>query len=297
VNRFTQFFADGQWRACSGADLVGAFNPASEEQVAVVRLCSAQDLDAAVRAAGHAFVPWSRSNLVARKDALLRLSKAIAVREQSFIASFALEAGCPVRTGRVLQGQWPRRLFETTLQGIDQIRWREDVDGSRVLREPVGVVAGICDPSTPLLQMAAKTASAIAAGCSIVLQPSEATPGTVRLFCEAIEECDLIPGLVNVLYGGQALSEALAAHPDVAMLSFTGPAAVGRQVAATAAQACKPTSLALGGKSAAVLLDDADLDVVVASVLQSSWATRGNSAPRRPDWLRRAPCWAPCPMR
>ena len=269
MNRFTQFFAGGQWRACSGANLVGVFNPATEAQVGMVRLCSAQDVDVAVRAATHIFPSWSVSNLVQRKDALARLGKAIEVREQSFIASFALEAGCPASTGRVLQGQLPRHSFAATLQGLDQVRLRETVDHSLVMRVPVGVVGGICGWSAPLFQMVAKAGAAIAAGASIVLKPSEATPGTVRLFCEALEECDLPPGLVNVLSGGPVIGQALVSHPQVALISFTGSSAVGQQVGASAAQGFKRTLLQLGGKSAALLLDDADLDAALPAVLRS----------------------------
>ena len=269
MNRFTQFFAGGQWRACSGADLVGVFNPATEAQVGMVRLCSAQDVDVAVRAAARIFPSWSVSNLVQRKDALARLGKAIEVREQSFIASFALEAGCPASTGRVLQGQLPRHSFAATLHGLDKVRWRETVDHSLVMRVPVGVVAGICGWSAPLFQMVAKAGAAIAAGASIVLKPSEATPGTVRLFCEALEECDLPPGLVNVLSGGPVTGQALVSHPQVALVSFTGSSAVGQAVAASAAQGYKRTVLQLGGKSAALLLDDADLDAALPAVLRS----------------------------
>ena len=277
MNRFSQFFAGGQWRACTGAELVGVFNPATEEQVGMVRLCSPQDVDVAVRAAAHIYPAWSVSNLVQRKDALSRLAKAIEWREQSFIASFALEAGCPAATCRWVQGQMPRDAFAATLQGLDQVQWRETVNHSLVMRVPVGVVAGICAWNAPLHQMVAKAAAAIAAGSSIVLKPSELTPGTVRLFCEALEECDLPAGLVNVLAGGAAVGEALVAHPSVALVSFTGSSAVGREVAASAAQGFKRTVLQLGGKSAALLLDDADLDLSLPAVLQSCMAHSGQT--------------------
>lgn len=277
MNRFTQFFAGGQWHASSGAELVGVFNPATEEQFGMLRRCSPHDVDRAVRAAAHAFPSWSVSNLVQRRDALARLAKAIEVREQSFIASFALEAGCPPATGRVLQGQWPRHSFAATLRGLDQVLWREAVDHALVLRVPLGVVAGICAWNTPLFQMVSKTAAAIAAGSSIVLKPSELTPGTVRLFCEAVEECDLPPGLVNVLSGGAAVGAALAAHPEVGLISFTGSRAVGQQVGGMAAQHLKPARLHLGGKSPAVLLDDADLDLALPAVLRSCLAHSGQN--------------------
>ena len=277
MNRFSQFFAGGQWRACTGAELVGVFNPATEEQVGMVRLCSPHDVVVAVRAAAHIFPAWSVSNLVQRKDALSRLAKAIEWREQSFIASFALEAGCPASSCRWVQGQMPRNAFAATLQGLDQVQWRETLHHSLVLRVPVGVVAGICAWNAPLHQMVAKAAAAIAAGSSIVLKPSELTPGTVRLFCEALEECDLPPGLVNVLAGGAGVGEALVAHPGVALVCFTGSSAVGREVAASAAQGFKRTVLQLGGKSAALLLHDADLDAALPAVLQSCMAHSGQT--------------------
>ncbi len=277
MNRFSQFFAGGQWRACTGSELVGVFNPATEEQVGMVRLCSQQDVDAAVRAAVHIQPPWAASNPVQRKDALARLAKAIEWREQSFVASFALEAGCPAATSRSVQGQMPRQAFAATLQGLDQVRWRETVNDSLVLRVPVGVVAGICAWNAPLFQMVTKAAAAIAAGSSIVLKPSELTPGTARLFCEALEECDLPPGLVNVLSGAAVVGEAMVAHPDVALVSFTGSSAVGQRVAASAAQSFKRVLLHLGGKSAAVLLDDADLEAALPAVLQSCLAHSGQT--------------------
>jgi aldehyde dehydrogenase (NAD+) len=277
MNRFSQFFAGGQWRACSGSELVGVFNPATEEQVGMVRLCSPQDVDAAVRSAALIQPAWAGSNPVQRKDALSRLAKSIEWREQSFIASFALEAGCPATTCRTVQGQMPRLAFAAALQGLDQVRWRETVNQTLVLRVPVGVVAGICAWNAPLFQMVTKAAAAIAAGSSIVLKPSELMPGTVRLFCEALEECDLPPGLVNVLAGGTAVGEALVEHPDIALVSFTGSTAVGRRVATLAAEHGKRTLLHLGGKSAALLLDDADLDAALPAVLQSCMVHSGQT--------------------
>jgi aldehyde dehydrogenase (NAD+) len=277
MNRFSQFFAGGQWRACTGAELVGVFNPASEEQVGMVRLCSPQDVDGAVRAAALIQPAWAGSNPVQRKDALSRLAKAIEWREQSFIASFALEAGCPAATCRTVQGQLPRQAFAAVLQGLDQVRWRETVNQALVLRVPVGVVAGLCAWNAPLFQMVTKAAAAIAAGSSIVLKPSELTPGTMRLFCEALEECDLPPGLVNVLAGAAAVGETLVAHPDVALVSFTGSTAVGQQVGTVAARHGKRALLHLGGKSAAVLLDDADLEAALPAVLQSCLTQSGQT--------------------
>ena len=277
MNRFSQFFAGGQWRACTGSELVGVFNPATEEQVGMVRLCSPPDVDAAVRSATLIQPAWAGSNPVQRKDALSRLAKAIEWREQSFVASFALEAGCPVTTCRTVQGQMPRLAFAATLQALDQVRWREPLNHTLVLRVPAGVVAGICAWNAPLFQMVTKAAAAIAAGSAIVLKPSELTPGTLRLFCEALEECDLPPGLVNVLSGGVAVGEALVAHPGVALVSFTGTAAVGQQVAVAAAQHGKRALLHLGGKSPALLLDDAELDAALPSVLQSCLLQSGQT--------------------
>jgi acyl-CoA reductase-like NAD-dependent aldehyde dehydrogenase len=269
MNRYSQYFAGGQWRACTGPELIGVFNPASEEQVGMVRLCSRQDIDTAVRAAALIQPAWAASNPVQRKDALSRLAKSIEWREQSFVASFGLEGACPAEVCRELQGRQPRAAFAAALQALDLIRWRETIGSAQVQRVPAGVVAGICAWNTPLLHMVLKTAAAIAAGSSIVLKPSELTPASMRLFCEALEECDLPPGLVNVLAGGAAVGQALVAHPDVALVSFTGTTDTGRQVAMAAAQGLKRSVLQLGGKSAALLLDDADLALALPAVLSS----------------------------
>lgn len=269
MQSYQQFYAGGQWLACGSGDRVPVVNPASDETIGEVALCSVDDVDVAVRAASQGFCAWAGSSLSQRKEVLARLAAQIEQREAQFIASFAAETGCPVSTGRVLQGLMTRNGFAAVIEGIDQIAWQETVRHSLVVRTPVGVVAGITAWNAPLFQMVAKAAAAIAAGCAIVLKPSEAAPESGRLFCEAIAGCGLPPGVVNMVWGGPAVGEALVTHPGVAQVSFTGSPEVGRKIMASAARGLKRVVLELGGKSAAVLLDDANFAQAVPAAMRA----------------------------
>jgi len=265
---YDSFYAAGVWQRCSSNEGVPVIDPARGERRALVQLCDTGDVDVAVRAAAHAQADWALSTLPQRRQVLQSLSDALAARVDASVESFASEVGCPVSTGRFLQGLMVRDGLAALIDGIEQVAWRESVRHSTVLRAPVGVVAGITAWNAPLFQMAAKAGAAIAAGCAIVLKPSEAAPESARLFCEAVAECGLPPGVVNLVWGGPAVGEALVAHPDVALVSFTGSPAVGRRIMAQAAVGLKRVVLELGGKSAAVLLDDADVEQAVTSALR-----------------------------
>ncbi len=269
TRRYTQFYAAGRWQDSHGNETTNVVNPATEETIAQVRLCNESDVDVAVRAAQSGLDAWAGSSLAQRKDALTQLVAALLKREPAFVDSFARETGCPVSTGRYLQGIMARAGLEAIIEGIDQIRWEEVVRHSVVVRTPVGVVAGITAWNAPLVQMMVKAGAAIAAGCSIVLKPSEAAPESARLFCDAIGECGLPPGVVNMVFGGPAVGEALVRHPGVAQISFTGSPQVGSRIMATAALGLKRVVLELGGKSAAVMLDDADFEQAVPAALRS----------------------------
>jgi aldehyde dehydrogenase (NAD+) len=275
MTRYEQFYAAGRWHDSRGDDTAIVVNPATEAPIAQVRLCSIDDVDTAVRAAQAGFHAWSGSSHAERKAALTRLVAALERREAEFVDSFARETGCPVSTGRFLQGVMARSGLEAVIDGIDQVQWEEAVRHSLVVRTPVGVVAGITAWNAPVVQMMVKASAAIAAGCAIVLKPSEAAPDSARLFIEAIGECGLPPGVVNLVWGGPAVGEALVKHPLVAQISFTGSPQVGSRIMASAALGLKRVVLELGGKSAAVMLDDADFEQAVPAALRSCLAHAG----------------------
>lgn len=269
MKRYDQFYAAGRWHDSHGTETATVVDPSTEQAIAQVRLCSEADVDIAVRAAQAGFDAWCGSSLAERQAVLERLVAAFAARETAFVESFARETGCPVATGRYLQGVMARAGLEAIVEGMAQVRWEETVRHSVVVRTPVGVVAGITAWNAPLVQMMTKAGAAIAAGCSIVLKPSEAAPESARLFCEAVAESGLPPGVVNVVFGGPAVGEALVTHPGVAQVSFTGSPQVGRRIMASAATGLKRVVLELGGKSAAVMLDDADFAQAVPAALRS----------------------------
>lgn len=167
--------------------------------------------------------------------------------------------------------------LEFARDGIEQITWSEQIGNGKVERVPAGVVAAITPWNFPLHQIVAKVAPAIAAGCSVILKPSEMSPGAAQVFMEAVHFAGIPPGVVNMVWGGPEVGNSLVLHSGVQHISFTGSTAVGRRIMIAAAEELKTITLELGGKSAAVLLDDADLDAALAAVIRLSMANSGQT--------------------
>jgi aldehyde dehydrogenase (NAD+) len=274
---YSHYYADGAFVPSAGPQAVAVVNPASEEAVAEVRICSRSELDHAVQCAHRALDTWSGSTLDERKQALQRLAKAIEARTDAFAEVLAREMGCPVWLGKLMQIPMPLKNLEFTIAGIDEIQWSEVIGNAVVERVPVGVIAAITPWNFPVHQIVAKVAAAIAAGCTVVLKPSEVAPGAAWLFMEAVHDAGLPPGTVNLVWGGAELGAALVEHPLVDQVSFTGSTPVGRRIMEGAAAGLKRVMLELGGKSAAVLLPDADLDAALPVVARLSMANSGQA--------------------
>lgn len=277
MKTYSHYYADGAFVPSTGAQTCVVVDPASEEAVAEVRMCSRSELDHAVHSAHRALDTWSRSTLDERKHALQRLAKAIEARTDAFAEALAREMGCPVWLGKLMQIPMPLKNLEFTIAGIDQVQWSEVIGNAVVERVPVGVIAAITPWNFPVHQIVAKVAGAIAAGCTLVLKPSEIAPGAALLFMEAVHDAGLPPGTVNMVWGGPELGAALVEHPLVDQISFTGSTPVGRRIMAGAAGGLKRVMLELGGKSAAVLLPDADLDAALPVVARLSMANSGQA--------------------
>ncbi len=298
TRQYAHYYAGGSFQKASGTEAMPVVNPTTGELFAVVQLCSPADVEQAVRSARAGFDIWSTSSVEQRHTALTRLSAALAERADEAAMLLANEMGCPIWLGKLMQLPMPLKGLEFTIAGLDQITWTEQVGNGLVERVPCGVVAAITPWNFPLHQIVAKVAPAIAAGCSVILKPSEVAPGAALLFMEAVHESGLPPGVVNVVWGGPQVGEQLVSHPEVDRISFTGSTQVGRAIMVSAAQGLKPVTLELGGKSAAVLLDDADLDAAVPAVVRLSMANSGQAcvsqsrliAPKRllPEILERA---------
>src|SRR5438128_9342374 len=217
-----------------------------------------EDVDLAVQAARRAFEEWSQASLAERADACRAIGAAMAARSEELAALIAREVGMPLPLSTMIQAGLPTMSFMSMPDVLEQIEWEEKVGNSLIVREPVGVVGCITPWNYPLHQICAKVAPAIAAGCAVVVKPSEVTPLNAFVLAEIIHEAGVLPaGVFNLVPGyGPVVGEAMAAHPDIDMISFTGSTRAGKRVAEVAAATVKRVALELGGKSPYVILPD-----------------------------------------
>jgi aldehyde dehydrogenase (NAD+) len=271
-------YVGGAWRATAGGEALDVLNPATEEVIATVPAGGAADVDAAVRAAREAAADWARSSREERLERLTRLRDHLAARQEDIARTVVAELGTPIGYATAVQAGMPVAVASAVLEALAGYPFEERVGNSTVYAEPAGVVGAITPWNYPLHQIVAKVVPALAAGCTVVLKPAEDTPLTARLFASLVHQAGFPPGVFNLVTGrGADAGAALAAHPEVDLVSFTGSTAVGRAVAAAAADGVKRVALELGGKSANVILPGADLaravNVNVANVFANAGQT------------------------
>lgn len=271
------YYADGQFRAATGDRRTAVTAPATAEEIAELNLCSGDDLDVALKAASRASRLWAGSTLDERKAALRRLKASLEERRAQAVEALAQEIGCPVWLGNLMQIPMALRDLDLAIEGIDEVIWSEKIGNGVVERVPVGVVGAMTPWNFPVHQIAAKVAGAIAAGCAVVLKPSEIAPGVAHCFMEALHAADLPPGLVNVLLGDAELGARIVDDPRIDQISFTGSTATGRRIMASVSESLKRTTLELGGKSACILLDDADLDAALPVAMRMAMVNTGQT--------------------
>ena len=258
----TTLFIGGRWVTPAGRDAIEVIDPSTEMVIGSVPNGSAEDVDAAVAAARSAFDPLV--SVEERRSRIARVVDALEKRLPELAETMSREMGAPVRIAQGVQTQVPLAVARGFVDVLEAFDFEERVGNSLVVREPYGVVGAITPWNYPLYQAVAKVLPAIAAGCTVVLKPSNEAPLSVFQFVEAIEEAGLPPGVVNLVSGtGRIVGELIAEHPDVDLVSFTGSTGVGRRVAELAARSVKKVSLELGGKSANVILEDGDLATAV----------------------------------
>ncbi|MFJ2823744.1 aldehyde dehydrogenase family protein [Streptomyces toxytricini] len=256
----------GEWRPAAGRDRIEVVNPADEQVIADVPAGTAEDVDAAVRAARAAFPGWAATPPAERAALIGALRDAIAARKTEFAEVITAELGSPTGFSERVHVGAPLAVSASFAELAASYAFEERIGNSTVLLEPVGVVGAITPWNYPLHQIVAKVAPALAAGCTLVLKPAEDTPLTAQLFAEAVHEAGIPAGVFNLVTGtGPVAGQALAAHEGVDLVSFTGSTAVGRLIGATAGAAVKRVALELGGKSANVILPGADLAKAVAA--------------------------------
>jgi aldehyde dehydrogenase (NAD+) len=263
----------------AGGERIDAVNPATEEVLASVPAGTPADADAAVRAAAAAFPGWAATPLADRVAAVRRINDGLKARADELAATITAEVGTPIMFATKVQVPNPIGITDGVLAEIEAGALDPvTIGNSTVVREPIGVVAAITPWNFPLQQMVAKVTPALAAGNTVVLKPSEVAPLTAGLLAEIIHGAGLPAGVFNMVHGtGPVVGEALAAHPLVDMVSFTGSTRAGRRVAAVGAETVKKVALELGGKSASVVLDDADLVRAVKITVANCYMNNGQA--------------------
>ncbi|MCZ7374782.1 aldehyde dehydrogenase family protein [Micromonospora sp. WMMC250] len=251
-------------------------NPATGEVVAETPAGTAADVDRAVAAARAAFPAWSATTPQHRADVLRRLGAGLGARQEEIAQAITAEMGSPIGMSRTAQVAFPAAVVESVAGLADDFAWTEEVGNSLIVREPIGVVGAITPWNFPLQQIVSKLAPALLAGDTMVFKPSENAPLTARILAEVAAEAGVPAGVFNVVYGtGAVVGEAISAHPDIDMVSFTGSTRAGKRIGAVAAETVKRVALELGGKGANIILDDADLPEAVNRGLMMAFSNGG----------------------
>ncbi|MBK5306074.1 MAG: aldehyde dehydrogenase family protein [Frankiaceae bacterium] len=265
-----RIYVDGGWVASTGTGTLPVTNPFTEEVIGTVPEGTAEDVDRAAQAAGRGFEEWSQTSLSDRVKACTHIAEGLQARQQEIALSAATEMGAPWQIAVMVQAGLPLISFASMEDLVHDVEWERQSGNSLVVRQPVGVVGAITPWNYPLHQIAAKVAPALVAGCSVVVKPSELVPGVAYILAEVIDSVGLPPGVFNLVPGvGPVVGEAIASHPLVDMVSFTGSTRAGRRVAELAAAGPKRTSLELGGKSASILLDDLSGETLANAIVGS----------------------------
>lgn len=282
---YNKFYINGEWVEPAGRETIDVINPATEEAFATISMGTAEDVDAAAKAARAAFPAWSQSSVEERKTVLQKIMAGIQARACDLAAAITSEMGAPVGLANAAQVPSGLGHFAAILPVLENYKFQETRGSTLIVKEAAGVCGFITPWNWPLNQIACKVAPALAAGCTIVLKPSEVAPINAYILAEIIDECGLPPGVFNLVNGdGPNVGAAISAHPEVDVVSFTGSTRAGREVARAAADGIKRVTQELGGKSANIILDDtADFGKAVFSGVLNCFGNSGQScnAPTR----------------
>lgn len=284
MQRYLQFYVDGQWSAPAGQGAIDVHSASTEEVIAQIPEGTAADVDAAVKAARRAFDNgWGSTTNEDRAVWIEKLSAALQSRTEAIARTISQEVGAPITMSTQVQAGLPVMVTGSYAKLIRESHPEQTIGDSLIVREPVGVVGAITPWNYPLHQIMAKVAPALAAGCTVVLKPSEVAPLNAFLLAEACLEIGLPPGVLNIVTGyGPVVGEAIASHPGVDMVSFTGSVRAGKRVAALAAETIKRVTLELGGKSAFVVLEDAPFDKAIPPARAMRCSIQAKPARRGP---------------
>lgn len=277
-------FIDGAWRASGGTDRIDVIDPATEERWGSVPAATPQDIESAMAAAGRAFRrgPWPRLRPSQRADVLRRIADEVEARAEDLALTNTRENGSPVAETKSAAANAAGifRYFAGLAHHLEEPDIRAFPSGageSLVRRDPVGPCVLIAPWNFPINLVVIKLAPALLAGCTVVIKPASPTPLSIRFVLEAIEAAGVPAGVVNMVTGSGAVGDALVRHPLTAKVAFTGSTPVGRRIAAACGELLRPVTLELGGKSAAIVLPDADLDAMADVLIRSCLRNSGQT--------------------
>src|ERR1700733_10210453 len=260
--QYTELYIDGGWRRASG--VIDVLSASTEEVIGSIPEGRTEDVDAGVDAARRAFPGWSETSIAERADWLDKLAAALKERTESIAKTIAMEVGSPISIATSIQAGLPVMVTSSYAKLLREAKLEQEIGNSLVVREAAGVAGAITPWNYPLHQIMAKVAPALAAGCTVVLKPSEIAPLNAMILAEAAIAIGLPAGVLNIVTGyGPVVGEAIASHSNVDIVSFTGSVRAGKRVAVLAAETIKRVTLELGGKSACVILDDAPFEKAV----------------------------------
>src|SRR5258706_8000263 len=273
-----KFFIGGRWVAPSGSGSIDVHNAGTGEVMGRVPAGGARDVAAAVAAARGAFTAWSQTEPAKRAELLEKISAGLKARSDELAKLIAQEVGMPLKMAGRIQAGLPIANFANYAKLLREFSFEGKVGNSLVVRDPVGVVGAITPWNYPLHQIALKVAPALAAGCTVVVKPSEIAPFNAFILAEVVQEAGLPAGVFNLVTGfGPVVGEALVKHPEVDMISFTGSPRAGKRISEVAAQMVKRVTLELGGKSASIILDAADLATAVKGTVTNCYLNSGQT--------------------
>ena len=278
MRAYEQLYINGSWVPSNGTGTLSVTDSATEEVIATIPDGTSADVDAAVAAAKAAFPAWSALPKEERAGYLMKIHAGLEARTDEIAQTIAKEVGMPLMLSNIIQAGLPKANFAVAAQLLGSYEFETQVGNSLVVREPIGVVGCITPWNYPLHQIALKVAPALAAGNTVVLKPSEVAPINAFILAEVIDEAGLPAGVFNLVTGvGPVVGEAISAHKDVDMVSFTGSTRAGKRVAEVASQTVKKVALELGGKSANVILDDADFEKAVKAGVNNCYLNSGQT--------------------
>jgi aldehyde dehydrogenase (NAD+) len=274
----SKFYIGGAWVDPVEPRFIDVINPATEDAVGSIALGSAADVDRAVDAARAAFISYSQTSREDRQALLRRIHTALLARFDDLAAAMTLDMGAPIAFARAYQAQSGVDHVAAMIEVLDRFSFEETCGNTLIAREPIGVVGLITPWNWPINQIVCKVAPALAAGCTMVLKPSEIAPLSALVFAECLDSAGVPAGVFNLVNGdGPGVGAAIAAHPDIDMVSFTGSTRAGIAVAKSAADTVKRVAQELGGNSPNIILDDADLEKSVSEGVAVVMSNSGQS--------------------